>query len=286
LRLSGAPFFIRKFIQRRKVTIIFYHNPSPSRADRHFEALGCRYNFISLKDFTEARRAGQVGKLPPQSLIVTFDDGFTGNYELLPIFEKHGITPTIFVCSGIVGTNRHFWFEDSKKRPDHEHLKKVTNDERLGALKEIGFEEDKEFDIRQALSKDEIQEMKKIVDFQSHTMFHPILPRCAKERAGREIQGSKEDLANSLGIEAYALAYPNGDYSPGVIGLAKEAGYECGLTIDLGFNDQNTDPFRLKRIYIEDDMDTSVLIVAASGILGLVMRTLTSPSYGYVADNW
>jgi peptidoglycan/xylan/chitin deacetylase (PgdA/CDA1 family) len=285
LRLSGAPFFIREFIQRGKVTIIFYHDPNPSKADLHFETLGRRYNFISLKDFTEAKRAGQVGKLPPRSLIVTFDDGISSNYQLLPIFEKHRITPTIFVCSGIVGTNRHFWFEDSKKRLDHEYLKKATNDERLGALKEIGFEEDKEFDVRQALSKDEIQEMKKIVDFQSHTMFHSILPRCAKERAYREIRGSKEELANNLEIKAYALAYPNGDYSPEVIGLAKEAGYECGLTIDLGFNDQNTDPFRLKRIHIENDMDASVLIVAASGIYGLVVRMLTGRLCGYIAGN-
>jgi poly-beta-1,6-N-acetyl-D-glucosamine N-deacetylase len=100
-----------------------------------------------------------------------------------------------------------------------QRLKTVPDDERLAALRRAGFEEAKEFDERQALSIAELRELNSRADFQSHTVFHPILPRCSEEKAEAEIAGSRSDLQR-LGCEVYALAYPNGDYSERELRLA------------------------------------------------------------------
>jgi peptidoglycan/xylan/chitin deacetylase (PgdA/CDA1 family) len=80
-----------------------------------------------------------------------------------------------------------------------------------------------------------------------------------------EIVQSKQILEKEFGLNIYALAYPNGDYSKRDIALAKDAGYQCALTVDFGFNSKKTDPFRLKRICVNDATDLNELVVKASG---------------------
>ena len=272
LRLSLVPFFIREVIQRKKATIIVYHSIEPNIADIHFRTLKSKYNVISLGDYVRAKKIGTLDNLPPKSLVITFDDGYGSNYKLKPLFAKHQIPSTIFLCSAIVNTNRHFWFEHKIGDNNLQFLKSLPNEKRLKVLMEYGFEEKKEFKERQALSKNEIMEMTNIVDFQSHTMFHPILTRCSDARVYREISESKEDLEHNFRLKIYALAYPNGDYSDREIAIAKEAGYECGLTLDIGFNSQNTDLFRLKRIPMRDESDINELIVKTSGLWGYIRK--------------
>ncbi len=264
LRITLIPFFIREVIQREKITIIMYHDPKPDVADKHFEILKNKYNFISLKEYLEARKSGNINRLPPKSLIITIDDGNKNNYKLKTLFEKYHITPTIFLCSGVVGTNRHFWFNEDIN--NKECLKKISDEKRLDVLKKYGFKEQKEYDERQALSKDEIVEMKNIVDFQSHTMFHPVLTKCSDDKAYREISQSKRDLEYYYKIKVYVLSYPNGNYSDSIISMAKKSGYECGITVDVGFNSQNTDLFKLKRMSVRDDADINELLVKVSGL--------------------
>jgi peptidoglycan/xylan/chitin deacetylase (PgdA/CDA1 family) len=131
---------------------------------------------------------------------------------------------------------------------------------------ERGHVDTKEYETRQALSCDEIAEMKSLVDFQSHGVFHPVLPACSDERARCEVFESKKTLEHRWGLEICALAYPNGDYSDREISLLRSAGYTCGLTLDPGFNDSATDSFCLRRIPLPDDAGISELIVKASGL--------------------
>jgi len=265
--MSAVPYFIREVVQRRRVTILVYHKLTPETADRHFEALRRRYNIISLADYM-AYRADAHKQLPPKPLIVTFDDGHQGNYALRPILEKHGIRVTLFLCSGLVGTNRHFWFETEMSNDVRQGLKRVADGERLETLAGLGFSETAEQPTRQALSVSEIEEMKPIVDFQSHTVYHPLLPQCSDPRAFDEISHSKLQLEDKFGFSIYALAYPNGDYSAREIAAAEKSGYQCALTLDNGSNSRTTPAFQLKRICINDDAALNELIVKACGLWG------------------
>jgi hypothetical protein len=173
------------------------------------------------------------------------------------------------LCGGIVGTNRHFWYEDTDKL-DISLLKSLDDTKRLELLGSIGFKENKEYVDRQALTNEEIEEMKSIVEFQSHTMFHPILTKCSDTKSYEEIYNSKISLELKYNIYINDIAYPNGDYSKREIEFAKEAGYECGLTLDPGSNTNFTDMYKLKRICIFDEDTINELIVKTSGIWGSI----------------
>jgi poly-beta-1,6-N-acetyl-D-glucosamine N-deacetylase len=268
---------IREIVQRRRVTILVYHKLSPEVADRHFKALRQNYNVISLRDYLDFRTKSKT-QLPPKALIVTLDDGHKGNYALMPILEKHEIQSTVFLCSGLVDTNRHFWFEIEMSDSLRQALKHVQDEDRLKVLARMGFAETAEHASRQALSGAEIEEMKPFVDFQSHTVYHPLLPQCSDQRVFDEISNSKFQLENKLALHVRALAYPNGDYSAREVVTAEKCGYQCALTLDFGFNSRTTPAFQLKRICINDDAGLDELLVRASGLWGFLKSLARSRS--------
>ena len=152
-----------------------------------------------------------------------------------------------------MGTQRHYWWLHARNAANAQRLKALPDEQRTRELLNEGHTDTREYNTRHALSRGEIEEMKGMVDFQSHTMFHPILPACSDERAEQEIVESKQVLESQFGLRICALAYPNGDYSHREVGLLQNAGYTCGLTMDAGFNDSETDPFRLRRVALPDD---------------------------------
>ena len=272
LRFSGLPYLMREVWARDKVTIVVYHDLAADRAAVHFEALRRRYNIIPLSEYLSAR-AGGSARLPARALIITFDDGHRGNYELLALLERDKVPVTIFLCSEIVDTRRHYWWYHARDAAEAAALKALPDEQRVEALQGRGHCDTREYETRQALTRAEIEALRGLVDFQSHTIFHPILPACTGERAAREIAESKEVLENRYGLRICALAYPNGDYSDRETRLLRESGYTCGLTLDPGFNDLETDLFRLRRVALPDDAGVNELLVKASGLWELLKGT-------------
>ena len=266
LRFSGLPALIRETRQRNRVTIVVYHALEAERAREHFAAFKSRYNIISLSQFMAVRSGKTIGRLPPKSLIITFDDGHKSNYGLTPLIQAERIPLTIFLCSGIVGTNRHYWWLHAQDGDEAQRLKGLPDEQRTAALFNKGYADGREYEVRHALSHQEISEMKAVVDFQSHTVFHPILPACTNERVHTEIIESKVALEKEHGLSIYALAYPNGDYSDREVEILKQAGYSCGLTLDDGFNDSATDLYRLRRVALPDDAGVNEVLVKTSGL--------------------
>src|SRR5437660_5533499 len=109
LRMSLLPFLFRE-IQRSRVAIVAYHAPRPEVFDRNLTTLKRVYNIISLSEYVTARQTGTTSALPRRALIVTIDDGHRSNYALKAVIEKHRVPVTLFVCSGVIGTRRRFWF--------------------------------------------------------------------------------------------------------------------------------------------------------------------------------
>ena len=272
LRYSGLPLLFREILQRNKVSIAMFHDIAPAAAERAFGFLASRYRIISLEDYLRARQTGTP--LPPKALIITLDDGYSQNYELLPVVRKMQIPITIFLCAGLLGANRHFWFLYKRDEMQPERLKKMPNAQRLQVLADAGFRPDMEFSYPHSLNREQILEMKGHIDLQSHTVFHPCLPKCEDREAWEEIAGAKKILEEEYGLNVHSLAFPNGDYSGRDIEMAKKAGYQCAITVDYGFNTLKSDPYRLKRLSIDDSGDIDALSLKVSGVWTL-FRILT-----------
>lgn len=252
--LSGASFLIREWMCRDQVAILLYHDPKPAVFAKHIAYLSRCYTFIPLDMLVAAMHRNDFSEIPPKSVVITIDDGHVGNFELLPIFKRYQIRPTIYVCTQIINTYRHFWFKiDGQSKAEKEMLKRVPNAERLAHLKSIAdFASEKVYQNRQALDISEMKEMAAYVDFQPHTRFHPILPHCTEAECQQEILGSKADLEGLLDVACSHFSYPNGDYTEREIEIVKAGGFHSARTTEIGWNTLNTPPYRLKAIPMTD----------------------------------
>ena len=232
-----------------------YHDPKPSVFAKHLNYLSRHWTVISLDTLVSAIDQKDFSQIPAKSVVITIDDGHAGNIALLPLFKQHRIRPTLFVCTQIIGTHRHFWFKIAEQpKAEREKLKRLPNADRLAHLKQTtDFEREKIYPDRQALSIVEMKEMTENVDFQPHTQFHPILPHCTETECRQEILGSKTDLERFLGIECFHFSYPNGDYTEREIEIVKTAGFRSARTTVIGWNTLETPPYQLKTVPIADD---------------------------------
>jgi peptidoglycan/xylan/chitin deacetylase (PgdA/CDA1 family) len=251
-----------------------FHDLDRHTADYTFRYLTQHYNVVGLNTYLEAIRTKNDHLLPRKCMIITFDDGYVGNYHILPEIKKFDLPITIFLCSEMIDTSRHFWFS-LYPRKKVEYLKKKTNKEKLEIMKKDGKSLKDRYPEAQTINHDQINAMRSHVNFQAHTQFHPILPKCTNKEAEREIVESKRKLETDFKIPVNAFAYPNGDYSSRDIEICKNAGYECAITVDYGFNTVSSDPYRLKRIPVDMTYSLSELVVKASGFsefLSVVFR--------------
>lgn len=252
--LLGIPWLVREWICRNKVTILLYHDVASNVFEKHIKHLISNYNVISLELLVSAIYNQDFTELPQKSVVITFDDGHANNIKLLHIFHKYSICPTIYVCTQIINTNRHFWFKiEGLSKREKEHLKRIPNEQRITNLEvSSNFKPILEFNDRQALNLDELKEMMSCVDFQPHTQTHPILPNSTELECKQEILESKRDLEKMLDLECLHFSYPNGDYTEREIEIVKEGGFRSARTTDIGWNTINTSPYKLKAIPIAD----------------------------------
>lgn len=267
IKATGGYRLLLKFAWRKKVAILLYHDPKPEVFRKHIHFLSKYHHFISLTKFVEAMYRKDGAGIPANSLIVTLDDGQKGNYRLLEVIKEFHVQPTIYLCSHIVNTHRHFWWKSGY--PDHYQLKKFTHQRVLSLLQEeIDFTPVKEYPDRQTLNKPELLDMLPYVEFGSHTKFHPILTRCTDEESQEEIRDSKIFLEDFFNRPIDHFCYPNGDYGAREIDYLKKFGYKSARTLAWGRNDVHSDPFQLKVVEVLDHSSVNMLCAQLCGFFG------------------
>jgi peptidoglycan/xylan/chitin deacetylase (PgdA/CDA1 family) len=256
---SGITLAVRKVLWRDRVAILVYHDPQPDVLDAHLSYLKRICEVTTLSDL---HRDGH-GRA---RAVVTLDDGHRGNAALLPVFRKHGIRPTIFVCSGIVAQPREFWWMSRGiAQPDIESLQRLPDADRMSKLASAGYADNAEAEPT-GLDAREIDLMRPHVDFESHTRFHPVLTRCGDDRCLDEIAGSKSEVEALTGQRCEHFAYPNGSYGAREVAMLQASGYRAARTCDAGWNDRRTDPFRLRAFEISDTATVRWFAVQLTGL--------------------
>jgi peptidoglycan/xylan/chitin deacetylase (PgdA/CDA1 family) len=261
IRWSGLAAVVRNTWARRRASIVIYHDPPPALLEEHLRYLAPRYGLTTLSAVVDALRSGDWSRLPPKPLVVTIDDGHAGNARLTDVLRRHGLVPTIFLTSAIVGTERSFWFE-GLDAPTAAALKLVPNAERLAAVEDLAPAAGGR---RQALSAAEIEALRGACEFGSHTRFHPILPMCTDAEAEAEIAGSKSEVEALAGAPCRHFAYPNGAYTERDVRLARDAGFDSARTVDVGWVGRRTDPHRLPTLSVADDVSVTELAAELAG---------------------
>jgi peptidoglycan/xylan/chitin deacetylase (PgdA/CDA1 family) len=126
---------------------------------------------------------------------------------------------------------------------------------------------------RALLSWEEVREMSaQGVTFGSHGCRHRILTRLPAGEVEEELVASREALQRPGVAAIPVFAYPNGDWTPAIAGMARAAGYRAALTTRFGLEGLAPgDLHALRRVCVHNDVASSPALFA-SRIAGMLLR--------------
>ncbi len=280
---------------------------SPERFRRHLRYLRRRFRPLTLA--AAATELETAGGLERDLAVITFDDGYAGNYEdAWPVLRDEEIAATVFLTTGFLyGTE--LWADFARRAidaarqkppavgaaaenllrgalgswPPAETTDRITRRlkyrppaQRDRALAEL---RDSSLELAPAarpLTWDQAREMLAGgVELGGHTVSHPILSTLEPGAQEEEILGSRQRIAEATGVEPLTFAYPNGsarDYDRHTVEILRRAGFRAACTTRRGSNRPGCDRLTLKRIGIGSD-PLAVLEARLAGLFDEKVRS-------------
>ncbi|MEN9571779.1 MAG: hypothetical protein RL172_3010 [Bacteroidota bacterium] len=195
------------------------------------------FHFISVQQL-EMVVNGEL-PFPKGAVLITIDDGWQSNLDnIVPVAVQNKVPVAIFVSTEAVEKGNGYWWSyiaEARKmglsKESVEFFKSIDNEDRIKIIEET---KNKITINRQALTIEQIREIahSEYVAIGSHSVSHPILPRCSNAESKYEISQSKQMIEDWLDIPVKYFAYPNGDYSNREISLLKRFGYTIAFSTE------------------------------------------------------
>jgi peptidoglycan/xylan/chitin deacetylase (PgdA/CDA1 family) len=295
---------------KKGVTILRYHavQDIPDKTDatigahimhptnnfrKQMEILAKDYDPITMDDLVDYVD-GKID-MSNRAVVITFDDGYTDNYEVAaPIMKEHGIPGTFYITVNTIGnktipwfirTRYAFWTTPLKEwtmPSDGVRFKLEKRDDRVVAMRSLnnhcvrltGKEQDKFItQIEKALGIESplttnnfMMSWEQVADLKeqghiigSHTLTHPNLAKISKDEMRYEIVDSKRIIDQKLDTDTIHFSYPNPGLSPQwdeeTTQAVNDAGYKTAVLSRHGAVYVNDNLFTLNRAAVPSELD-------------------------------
>jgi peptidoglycan/xylan/chitin deacetylase (PgdA/CDA1 family) len=280
-------FWLRARVGRRGLAVLTYHRTGapkdageldPGVFDTTPEELATEVDILrthaTLVSLADVRRSFHGRRLPPNPVLVTFDDGYADVEAAVPVLRKAGVPATFFIVTGFPDGGRLFWWDRiwlllrRSPRPRVEltyptrlvvqparalgasaraiiDAVKLTPDLDLtrfwDGLEEatgvaLDAAEERALAARTLLGWSAIRRLRGAgMDVQSHSHEHLVLNALSPDAVQRDLTRSRRLLHDVLGEAPSSVAYPVGYQLSGVHRDAPSAaGFELGFTNGTG----------------------------------------------------
>ena len=250
-------------------------------------AIAKGWSFVSVDELC----GGGGGTKRARRIAVTLDDGYRNNLEhALPVFRRHGVPFTIFVCPGFSDRTSELWWEaleriiasaetipldgdgPAESTPARSLVEKNAAFVRWREWLIADADEARQRHAIRALAEkygldlaalarelvmdwDEIRTIAAdpLCTIGAHTMTHPALARLPQNEAFREMQESAERIASEIGKRPTTIAFPYG-YAAAAgareASLAEQAGFSASFTTRPGYVRRDGSPHGLPRVSV------------------------------------
>lgn len=211
-------------------------NTPPAVFGLHLDFLRRHYNVVPAAVLAH-------GPVPPRAVTITFDDGYRSVYtDAFPLLLERSMSATVYLITSVLDGNGLVWVNELNwylhRRPqatrtvaaevlgtgpdapagdilDHARrqfdpvtMKRMLDE--LSATDDCGDRFGDEA-YRLYVTWEEVLEMRdRGITFGAHTLTHPSLPRLEPTSIESEIVGSRDRIADVLGV-CDSMAYPFGD---------------------------------------------------------------------------
>jgi peptidoglycan/xylan/chitin deacetylase (PgdA/CDA1 family) len=269
---------------------------TPDTFRDHLRFLGELFEFMSLNEWQQ--RARDEKSLPAKACAITFDDGWSDNYQYaLPILQERDTPAHLFAVADMIGTNRMFWpnrvarillehNDELAELADGKWLQhngsQPPNRETVAAvISECKNLSDNEVESRldelegalginhnpgpALMSWQQLGDMaaQGLVEIGSHTCNHQrLITGVSQPTLEHEIVDSKAIIQSKLGCEINSFCYPNGDHTPEAEKLVRQH-YSWAVTTRRGPNNAQSDCQLLTRFGVHENIsDTRTKLLA------------------------
>lgn len=216
-----------------KLPVLLYHNVGPPRprtlpqltiSPKQFEKQVrrlARMGYAGIRPSDWLRWCHEGTPLPDKPILLTFDDAYADLADYaLPLLRQYGFGAAVFVVTRQVG-GTNVWDEQRG----------------IGTLRLMTAEQ-----IRHWAAQG--------IEFGAHSRTHTDLTKLSGDELKGEIIGSRDDLANLLGLRIVSFAYPYGYYDQTVLDCVRRA-FDLAFSADEGPNTLRTDPHLLRRTMVK-----------------------------------
>jgi len=225
------------------------------------------------------------GKLPPNAVCVTFDDGYADNVELaLPVLRRWKVPATFFLTTGFL-SNGCMWNDrviEALREVDEPRLdlsklglgeyeltspgarlemvnsvlnklKYYPRTERDGYVRDLEEFLNTQVTYTPMMGEHHITALVNAgMMVGAHTINHPILNELSPEEARHEIECGKKQLEDLIDKEVTLFAYPNGipgkDYGDEHVDMVRRAGFSAAFSTTWAAARRADDFFQLPRV--------------------------------------
>jgi glycosyltransferase involved in cell wall biosynthesis/peptidoglycan/xylan/chitin deacetylase (PgdA/CDA1 family) len=245
---------------------------------------------------------------------VTLDDGYLNNMTVAaPILERMAIPATIYLATGMVGTDQIHWtarleqamFRSARAMLDvsdlglrryplgpHTASSFVRLVARLYRLAEeprqrillviqtrLGISSHVDFSQFQMMSWDDVRTLQAngLIDFGGHTVNHQIVEPLNDDELEAEIGGSVEEVRRQTKSFSSTFAYPNGtptDFDERAERVLRDHQVLAAVSTIEGINDSSSPLYALRRITIGSGMSIEEFRVRTSGAIEAAKRMI------------
>ena len=191
--------------------------------DKHFKLIKkMGFEPITFEDLVDKRLISRL-EYGKRYIIITVDDGYKDNYELLfPLLKKYNFKVVIYTVSGET-FNR--WDVEVPSNP--EKRVELMSPEQIRELSESG-----------------------LVEIGGHTVTHPHLNQLTSNEQEQEIYNNKIALESMIGKRLTSFAYPYGSLNEDSKNITSKVGYQFAVATDSGPVEVHGDELQIRRIAI------------------------------------
>ncbi|MDP9169778.1 MAG: polysaccharide deacetylase family protein [Acidobacteriota bacterium] len=305
-RATGAFALVRGSGWRaQRLLILCYHGIS--KEDEHEWNPGLYIPQAKFRERMELLRSGgyrvlpldeslrllQLGKLPPRSVAITFDDGAHDFFTLAyPVLKEFGYASTVYlttyyclnqlpvfdvVSSYVLWKGRARLEGNTGWRERARRLYQEVRENKIGAAEKDSLAEDlaqrlgvdyqriRDHRILYLMNPAEVKTISENgVSIELHTHRH----RTPRDRAlfEREIVDNRKEIVAITGKTPTHFCYPSGDYVPEFFGWLRDLGVQSATTCVTGLAASSSNIFELPRLL---DVDTLTDIEVEGWLTGL-----------------
>lgn len=333
-RALDAAIRLRRIAPVSTVSIVTYHriaevmanepcdpdvvDATPAQFRRQIETLARIGSPIAMDTLL---RALDGAKLPPNPVMITFDDGYRSCRDVaLPILRALGVPATFFIATAFIAQRTLYWWEQIAVVLHRARGRTATlvyprpmaidaSDPRARRLLDDTIKNTRGLDIERFLRElraalgvpwspeveaqlaaqltmtwDDVRALAAAgMDIESHTCTHRVLETLDDTELRDELVNSRRDLEHELCRPVRALAYPVGRRPPAWVRRSvAEAGYQIGLTNAGGVN--RIWPTAIRTMWPFDRFDISRLPTERSLSDAMFLTQIAVPQLALVHD--